>query len=139
MSEKTAEFLLNIFKAQEMWAETIDLCHSWSQLTESVLPEENEIRQFYLANALVNLPNATNTANLVEQSAYPKDNSSVSKAFAVTKALFRDGANEKAVETFRSEIQAIKQKHQQREEELVALFNETFGKSVENLTFEQFS
>lgn len=76
-----------------------------------MLPEENEIRQFYLANALVNLPNATNTANLVEQSAYPKDNSSVSKAFAVTKALFRDGANEKAVETFRSEIQAIKQKH----------------------------
>lgn len=67
VSEKTAEFLLFLFKCNGMVAESIDLCENYQGLVDGFETEEqarlSDIRNYYMSDCLLSMEKPGNPYN----------------------------------------------------------------------------
>ena len=59
VSEKTAELFLYLFRANQMVAESVDLCQNFGRMVRGSSvegAEKSEIRSYYMSDALLQVP-----------------------------------------------------------------------------------
>jgi hypothetical protein len=56
VSEKALEYLLFVMKINKMWPEIIDLSENYAKLTGTDPNIVNEIKNYYLSDALIQMP-----------------------------------------------------------------------------------
>ena len=133
VSEKTAEFLLYLFKCNGMVAESIDLCENYHQLVEGLETEEqarlSDIRNYYMSDCLLTLEKSGKPYYDVIKKAVFQSEQAKGAAYvaSMTKAYFKDGNAQTALDFFEKEIQARVERAVDQEEHLVKLFDASFG------------
>jgi hypothetical protein len=116
VEEKTAEYLLYIFKSLKMCAESIDLCQNYHTIVKGYDSEatalKSEIRNYYMSDSLMDLPLASSGNHyykLLEQAVFPEGSSSPAYLASMTKAYLRDGNVDHALKFFESGIHKRRQ------------------------------
>lgn len=147
VGEKTAEFLLFLFKLRGMQGEAIDLCHNFDALVKNQESgRSSAIKNFYLSDSLLNLELKANKNyyKVLQEAVYPDDSASESldHLTQMTKAYFKDGNAEHALRFFEKGIQQRREQKAKNDERLIDLFDSTFGLNEEGvkprISFEQF-
>jgi len=121
ISEKTAEYLLYLFKINKMSAESIDLCHSYHTLVKDYETEaqaqDSDIRSYYMSDSLLDMPLSNQTASesgnyyqLLEKAVFHNnqgEGESESAAYltSMTKAFMKDGNIDHALKFFEDGFQ----------------------------------
>lgn len=138
-SEKNLEYFLSLFKQLEMWPETVDLCSHFDKLSGV---QGSEIRDYYLAEALLQMPAKEHYHEVIKKAVYDgKELSQPGYITAATKALLKDGAVEHAFKYFESEIGKLRGTVQKQEDFLVSLFDSVYGElktGDKDLTYEEY-
>ena len=142
-SEKNLEYLLFVFKTQEMWPEIIDICENFEKLTGSTSEAASQIKTHYLSDSLLKLPAGKDHYYELIQNAVFGGKPEVSAAYAtaMTKAHLKDGAVDHALKFFESELGKLREVKQKREDFLVTLFDTVYGEvhaADAELTYEDF-
>jgi len=53
LSDNTAELMLYLLKSNQMWDQLIDLCDNFDAMVDSSKQANNQVRDYYLADALL--------------------------------------------------------------------------------------
>ena len=105
LSPKTLEYFLFVFKKLGMQAEIVDLCENFEQLSGQK-QSQSEIKQYYLADTLLNVPSKDHYHTLIGQAVFEGKEDATNAGYinAMTKAHLKDGAFEHAVKFFEGSL-----------------------------------
>lgn len=135
VSEKTADYLLFLFKSCDMAAEAIDLCQNYHERVKGYSSAQesskSEIRNYYMSDSLLGMGIGDARYNEVIERAVFDGSSSDSASYlnSMTKAYFKDGNAEHALKFFESGIQQRRKQREDQDEALVKLYDATFAET----------
>lgn len=143
ISEKTAEFMLYLFKSRGLHAETIDLCDNFHLVVRGFESEEaasrSDIRSYYLSECLLSHPDVQGgTYNLIQKAVFADRKDGASYVSSMVKAHLKDGSIDHALKFFEEQIQKRRVIKENEEKELLQLFNSTFGSSSSQIDLNEF-
>lgn len=140
ISEKTSEYLLYLFKMNNMVAESVDLCQNYHKVVKGFSSLEQakrdaHIRNYYMSDALLQVPlgqaeGSKHYYDLLGKAVFAEQedgNESVAYLTSMTKAYFKDGSVDHALKYFEDGIRQRAQAVSEQEEMLVKMFDSSFG------------
>ena len=141
LEEKSAEFLLFVFKSLNMVAESIDLCSNYHSIVKGYSSEEDasksEIRNYYMSDSIMDLPlGDSNYYQLLEQAVFKDKSDSPAYLTSMTKAYFKDGNVDHALKFFESGIHKRREMSTKQEDMLIQMYDQTFEQ--ESMDIEKF-
>lgn len=123
-----------------MWAEIIDLCDNYEQLTGNTSANE-DVRNYYLSDALIQMPlgQGNHYYDLLQEAVFKETNQeSACYITQMTKAYIQDGNSDHAVKFFNQSLKKLQELKENREEYLLNLYDAIFGESTTELSYEEF-
>jgi len=103
INEKTAEYLLYLFKSLEMHEETIDLCENYSSLVTGAHDKPRDIRNYYMSDCLLKM-DTDKRYQLLRDAVFKEHTQGAAYVCSMTKAYMLDGNVDHGLKFFESEM-----------------------------------